>query len=266
MTQQRFYWEDIMEITEHITVVGQEAKLLAEAATQGGLDVEIPTCPGWDMRELLRHLSMIHLWAAGHVVELHDGPWGGELADLAEVWPDLAVFWPDDGELIGWYLDTNANLVDVLESSPSDTESWTFLPAPSPLAMWARRQAHETAIHRFDAENAAGIASGFDPVFAADGIDEMLAGFAPRRSEFPVDSVRTVVVHAKDTDDRWHVTLGPEGITTIRGDGPADVTLTGDASDLYLMLWNRGEGTSITITGDREILDIWHDNVRVRWS
>jgi predicted lipid carrier protein YhbT len=90
--------------------------------------------------------------------------------------------------------------------------------------------------------------------------------FSPRRDEFPIERARTMVVHATDTDDRWQVTLAPDGITTIRGDGPADVTLTGDASDLYLMLWNRGEGTSITITGDREILDIWHDNVRVRWS
>ncbi|MCH7670054.1 MAG: maleylpyruvate isomerase family mycothiol-dependent enzyme [Acidobacteria bacterium] len=96
-----------------------------------------------------------------------------------------AVFWPDDSDLINWYLDTNANLVDALESAPPDVESFTFLPAPSPLAMWARRQAHETAIHRFDAENAAGIASEFDPTFAIDGIDELLAAFAPRADAFP---------------------------------------------------------------------------------
>ena len=255
-----------MEITEHITAVGQEAKLLAEAANQGGLDVEVPTCPGWDMRDLVRHLSEIHLWAAGVISERATKLWPDDISEHTETWPDLAVFWPEDNELTGWYLETNANLVDVLESASPDLDCPTFLPAPSPLAMWARRQAHETAIHRFDAENAAGIASGFDPVFAADGIDELLAGFAPRRSEFPVDSVQTVVVHATDTDDRWLVTLGPEGITTIRGDGPANVTLTGGASDLYLMLWNRGEGTSITITGDREVLDKWHDNVRIRWS
>jgi uncharacterized protein (TIGR03083 family) len=255
-----------MEITEHITAVGQEAKLLAEAATQGGLDVEIPTCPGWDMRELLRHLSEIHLWAAGIIAKRATKLWPDDISEHTETWPDLAVFWPDDNELIDWYLDTNANLVEALESAPLDLETFTFLPAPSPLAMWARRQAHETAIHRFDAQNAIDGGDGFEPAFASDGIDELLSGFAPRRSEFPVESVRTVVVHAKDTDDRWHVTVGPEGIATIRGDGPADVTLTGDASDLYLMLWNRGEGPSITITGDREVLDQWHDNMRVRWS
>ncbi|NNC93755.1 MAG: maleylpyruvate isomerase family mycothiol-dependent enzyme [Acidimicrobiia bacterium] len=257
---------DDMEIAEHITAVGQEAKTLAAAADQGGLDVEVPTCPGWDMRELLRHLSMIHLWAAGHVAQLHDGSWGDDLAEFTEFWPDLAVFWPEDEKLIGWYLDTNANLVQTLESAPLDVEAFTFLPAPSPLAMWARRQAHETAVHRFDAENAAGIASGFDPVFAADGIDELLMAFAPRRSEFPIDNERTMVVHATDTNDRWHVTLAPTGITTVRGDGPAEVTLAGDASDLYLAVWNRGDSSDIDITGDRNVLAAFHNGHRVRWS
>jgi len=255
-----------MEITEHITAVGKEARLLAQAAEQSGLDVDIPTCPGWDMRELLRHLSEIHLWAAAHVAQPHDKPWVDDLAELTVFWPDLAVFWPNDNELINSYLDINANLVHALESAPLDVESFTFLPAPSPLAMWARRQAHETAVHRFDAENAAGTASGFDPVFASDGIDELLAGFAPRRSEFPIESIETMVVHATDTNDHWQVTLAPDGITTVRGDGPADVTLSGDASDLYLMLWNRGDDSSVTITGDTELLDKWHNNQRVRWG
>lgn len=255
-----------MEIAEHITILGQEAKLLAEAAELGGLDAEIPTCPGWDMRELLRHLGMIHLWAAGHVAELHEGSWGDDLADFTEFWPELGVFWPDDERLTAWYLETNANLVNTLKSAPSDVEAWTFLPAPSPLAMWARRQAHETAVHRFDAEMGAGIASTFDPAFASDGIDELLTGFAPRKSGFPVDGEETMVVHATDTDDRWHVTLAPTGITTSRAGGPADVTVAGEAADLYLMLWNRGKQSGVTVTGNREVLAKWHNDMRVRWS
>ena len=52
-----------------------------------------------------------------------------------------------------------ADLVAALAAAPDDLECWTFLPAPSPRAMWARRQAHETAIHRVDAELAAGLRS-----------------------------------------------------------------------------------------------------------
>ena len=255
-----------MEIVDHINAVAREGKLLAAAADHGGLDVPIDPCPGWDMRELLRHLIEIHLWAAAHVAQPHGKPWVDELSELEAFWPDLAVFWPDDDALADWYLDTNANLVRSLESAPADLETFTFLPAPSPLAMWARRQAHETAVHRFDAENAAGIPTEFTPAFAADGVDELLAAFAPRKPEFPVDRDQVMHVHATDTDDHWRVTMGPGGITTVRGDGPADVSLSGTATDLYLVLWNRRDDSSVTVAGDSELLAKWHGNHRVRWS
>mgnify|MGYP001820079831 CR=1 FL=1 len=255
-----------MEIAEHIAILGQEAKALAAAADHGGLEVPVPTCPGWNMRDLVRHLSEIHLWAAARVAKRADNLWPEDISEHTESWPDLAVFWPDDDRLVAWYLETNANLVDVLESAPADLDCPTFLPAPSPLAMWARRQAHETAIHRFDAENAAGEATGFDPRFAADGLDELLVGFAQRGHGDPDSGNQTMLVRATDTDDSWHLTIGPDSITTVREIGPADVTLSGDASDLYLVLWNRAEDSRITVSGDQEILDTWHGDRRIRWS
>ena len=259
-----------MKTSEHIAAVANEAKLLAEAARRGGLEAAIDPCPGWNMRDLVRHLGMIHLWAASHVAFPHDEP-GYESEDeehaaFAEFWPALGIFWPDDGDLVDWYLRTNANLVDSLESASPDLEAWTFLPAPSPLAMWARRQAHETAIHRFDAENGAGIPTGFDPVFASDGVDELLAGFAPRKPEFPVGIRKVMHVHAVDTDDHWYVTLGPDGIETSRDPQPADLVVSGTATELYLLMWNRTEDSTVTVTGEAELLDLWHGNVRVRWS
>jgi len=263
-----------MEIAEHIKAVGREAALLAEAASQGGLEADVPYCPGWDMRELVRHLSEIHLWAAAHVGQPHDKPWVDDLSELTAFWPDLAVFWPDDNELVDWYLKTNANLVKQLESAPLGLEAFTFLSeATSPLAMWARRQAHETAVHRYDAESAAGIESQFNPAFASDGIDELLVGFTQRGKGFSENSTHTMAFHATDTDDRWHVTLSPEDILTVRSDAPADITLSGNASDLYLAVWNRGDDSNITVTvtvtvtvtGDGEILELWRSNKRVQW-
>lgn len=256
---------NLVEINENIAIVGQEAKLLAAAAEQAGLDVDIPTCPGWDMRELLRHLGEIHLWAAAHVAKRATKMWVDDTAELTEYWPELGIFWPQDNDLIGWYLDTNANLVHELASAPADLDTRTFLPAPSPLAMWARRQAHETAVHRFDAEHAAGITSSFDAAFAADGVDEILAAFAPRRSEFPIDETKTILVRAMDTDDSWLVTLAPDGITTTRGSGDADVTVSGPAGALYLSLWNRGDD-GVDVSGDSAVYELWHTNHRIRWS
>lgn len=255
-----------MEVIEHIAVLEEEGTRFASAARQSGLEVHIPTCPEWNMRDLVRHLSEIHLWAAARVAQRTDQLWLEDLSELTESWPDLAVFWPDDEDLIDWYLETNANLVGALRAAPSDLECPTFLPAPSPLAMWARRQAHETAVHRYDAANAVGSASGYDPSFASDGLDELLMGFAPRKSGLPVTTTRTMQVRAGDTGDQWHVTMGPDGITTFRGEDAADATLSGPASALYLALWNRGDDSSIMVAGDPEIVEMWHGNHRVTWS
>lgn len=255
-----------MEIPEHIDAVEREAKLFADAARQGGLEAGIDACPGWNMRDLVRHLSEIHLWAAARVAKRTSKLFPDDISEHAESWPELAVFWPDDEDLIDWYLKTNANLVDALESASPSDDIPTFLPAPSPLAMWARRQAHEIAVHRFDAQHAAGIDSEFDPGFASDGIDEMVSGFAPRANHFPTTRTRTMLVDASDTADRWHLTFAANGITTVRGEGPADVTLTGSASDLYLVLWNRGMDARIVVDGDAALLESWHANKRVRWD
>jgi hypothetical protein len=131
--------------------------------------------------------------------------------------------------------------------------------------MWARRQAHETAIHRFDAESATGSMSRFNPDFASDGIDEILTAMAPRASDLPLESHLTMAIRPTDVAERWLVTLGPGGIDTVRIDGPADLVLTGLASDLYLAVWNRGDDTAITLSGDSAVLDTWRARHRSQW-
>ena len=254
-----------MEIANHIEAIGREGEQLASAAQRAGLDAPIRWCPGWDMRELLRHLSEIHLWAASAVARRAIGEGASFLASLEAAWPDLAIFWPEDDDLIDHYLATNANLVRELEAAPTDLDTWTFLPSPSPRQMWARRQAHETAIHRIDAESATVSVGGFDPAFASDGIDEVLTAMAPRTDELPLEAEVTMAMHPTDIAERWLVTLGPGGIDTIREERPADLTLTGRASDLYLAVWNRGDDRSVDMTGDRAVLDTWRDRHRARW-
>lgn len=256
-----------METNEYIEVLEKEGRLFAAAAERGGLDIRIPSCPGWRMRDLVQHLGLIHLWAAAHVDQPHPEPgFGNDLGCLTVFWPDLAASYPDDGDLVDWYRKTNANLVRVLESTPPDRECFTFLPTSSPLTMWARRQASETTIHRFDAENAVGLTSGFEPAFAGDALDELVSGFAPGRQALPVSNERTIHVHAVDSDDHWLLTLGPTITTVCRTNGLGDLTLTGSASSLYLALWNRGDDSSISIVGDDDLLDVWHSNIRVRWG
>ncbi len=256
-----------MDVSDYIDFVRSEGELFASAAEQGDLSVDIPPCPGWDMRELVRHLGFIHLWAAGNVAcPKPDFLDVDDLPDLADHWPDLATKWPEDADLVPWYRDTLANLVRVLESAPADLECFTFLPATSPLTMWARRQASEIAIHRFDAEVSRGITSHFDPQFAADVLDELLSGFAVRPKEIAVDVEQVIHAHAQDLDEHWYLTIGHGGIETARHGTDANLTATGTAAELYVLFWNRAPNSSVDLAGDTALMDLWHETCRIRWS
>ncbi|MDL5199947.1 maleylpyruvate isomerase family mycothiol-dependent enzyme [Streptomyces sp. ALI-76-A] len=246
-----------MEIAEFTAILHREGRSLAAAAEEAGTDAKVPTCPGWQVSDLLRHTGMVHRWATAFVAEGHTShqPDGGL--------PDL-----DGAALLAWFREGHGRLVDTLASASPDVRCWHFLPAPSPLAFWARRQAHETTVHRFDAESARGGTSGdVDGPFAADGIDELLSGFHARaksrvRSEHP----RVLRVRATDTDGAvWTVRLSPDAPVTERGDsGEADCEVTGPAARLYLSLWNRLPFPAVT--GDASVAELWRERSAVTWG
>ena len=258
-----------MDVADYIGYVESEGDKFAAAAEKGELNVDISRCEGWDMRALVRHLGLIRLWAAGNVAYPKDD-WldADDIPDMGRYWPELGSAWPDDVDLVSWYRRTKENLVRVLESAPPDHQCFSFLPAPSPVTMWSRRQASEIAIHRFDAEDARGIPSHFEPAFAADMLDELLSGFATRPSgkQIDVESERVLHVHAHDVDEHWYLTIGSAGIETAREGDRADLAVTASAAELYLLMWNRADDSTVTLSGDHDLMDLWRESCRVRWS
>ena len=132
--------------------------------------------------------------------------------------------WPSDAELVEWFRSGHAALVAALAAAPPDLECLTFLRgAPSPLAHWARRQAHETAIHRVDTELAAGSAlSPVDAAVAADGVDELLCAFVPRRStRLRAETPTALRVRSTDGDastrrNAWVLRIDGAGVSAAR--------------------------------------------------
>jgi len=248
-----------MKISEHIDSLKREGQLLAAAAIRTELDTPIPTCPDWRMRDLVRHIGGVHRWATGYVGDRRTEAWDVDLDDIVGTWPA-------DPDLIDWFREGHARLVHTLASAPPDLDCLTFLDAPSPLAMWARRQAHETAMHRVDAESPGGTITKFHPEFAADGVDELLSCFITRPGRGPkVSSPCSIQVHATDTGDDWHIQIGLEDVVTLRLSSPADCTITGVAGDLYLLLWNRRNDADISVDGDLDLLGQWREGVQIRW-
>lgn len=248
-----------MHIPELIAGLQREGELMAAAAADSDLDTPIPTCPGWTMRDLVRHTGAVHRWATAHVA----GRLQEEIGGLDQVVPVQ----PDDSVLIEWFVAGHAALVQALRTADPDLACWTFLPAPSPLAFWARRQAHETGIHRVDAESPGDCITPFPPAFAADGIDELLYCFVTRPSEsLRAAAERTVQLHATDVGRSWLVHIGPGRVRVTDDAGEGDCTVRGSASDLHLLLWNRGGAERIEVRGDATLLDLWRNLVHIRWT
>ncbi len=265
-----------MEVGQYIGALRDQGAPMAAAAGQAGLDEAVPACSPWLVKDLLRHTGYIHRWAARHITEcpadVLDGPPEAEILAGGAADPDL----------IAWFLAGHAALVEVLTAADPGLECGTFMPAPSSLAFWARRQAHETALHRADADSASGVRSVFPPDFAADGIDELVMGFGARRKyRAPAgpDGGRLHVL-AADTGNGWYIEAregrlhpqrapaGPPAADGADPRGGAGCTVSGPASAVYLFLWNRSgpAPADVTISGDRALLTAWSSSVRVRWS
>ena len=269
-----------MDTAAHIAAIEQDGLILAEAAERAGLAAPVPSCPAWQVRDLVRHLSYVHRWAAAYVAEQISH----RTERLSEA--ELLAGGPPDAELLAWFRDGHAGLTAALAAADPELACWTFLPAPTPLAFWSRRQAHETAIHRADAQ----LAAGEDPVFAAelaaDGIDELLLGFygPPGAGAGPDGETaetaggsdaagRTLRFSATDTGDEWHATLGADGggpEYTGRGAGPAGPVgceLAGPASSLYRLVWNRaGSLADLTMTGNDQLVRDWRAGTSIYWG
>ncbi len=106
--------------------------------------------------------------------------------------------------------------------------------------------------------------------FAADGVGELLEGFVPRGGRLTAEPARTLRVRCSDATADWLVSIGPDGARTTRGgdgaNGDPDYEITGTAEDLYLTLWNRRQPGCLRMAGDGQVLDLFLNRVRIRWS
>lgn len=246
-----------------LRAVRTAARELADHLSVAGPGRPVPTCPDWTMRDLVLHVGEVHRWAMHHV---RGGP---------EASPTIPPPEPPAATELGTWLVRGADeLTDVLAAAPQDLQALVFLrSATSPLAFWARRQAHETLVHAVDGLSArlgripTAKEADIPVATAIDGLDELLTGFVTRsRSQLRAQVPHRVVVAPTDAEVAWTITLSPEPPVTERSATPADdaTLITGSAASLYLGLWNRGD--EVAVTGEPELLGIWRDKVRVMWA
>ncbi|RCW46922.1 uncharacterized protein (TIGR03083 family) [Halopolyspora algeriensis] len=229
----------------------EQAAAFRERAVLAGPDATVSNCPGWDMRKMVRHLARVYAMANLAVDTEPESP-----TPRAPAAPE------DFTEALAWWDDQLAELTDKLRTGESDRSVWSFFPGGTPSS-WARRMAHETAIHRLDAEQAladSGVGQVhellFDPVFAADGVDEMLSVLlsGTRRWEEQHGDGQ-VLFHAADAERTWMVTFRSEQPPetgalhdAALGRPDVDATVAGTADAIYRRVW--GRPSTAVVSGD----------------
>ena len=71
------------------------------------------------------------------------------------------------------------------------------------------------------------------------------AGLTPQRGS----GERYLFVVPDDPAARWLVTIDPDRLEALRGDAPADVTMTGSAASLALLIYGRCELATLAQSG-----------------
>lgn len=221
---------------------------LAFAATlDGDHATPVSACPGWDLGRLAQHLGEVHRNVTGSVLTPPDQRYRWRPVDRDVVGPALAP----------WFAEGLDRLVDALEASQADELAPTFF-GPQPRRFWHRRQAVETAVHRWDAQSALGAPDPIAADLATDGIDELLDVLAPMvpRERFDLDD-RTAHLHALDGTGEWFVTFDAEAPARVeRVHARGDVAVRGTASQLLLALWGR-EPDGVEVLGDADVFTRW---------
>ena len=165
-----------------------------------------------------------------------------------------------DGELLEVFGNTLDELVSALKDCDAETPVWNWASTEPDLAIfWARRMAHESSVHRFDAQTAHGVVQPVDAEIAGDGLDELIDVVAPRvYSRDDIDSGPTGTVSLQSSDDgSWCLELQPSGLTRVDVITDPDVTAHGTTSALLLASYSRMPWTSLETEGDTDLLARW---------
>jgi uncharacterized protein (TIGR03083 family) len=220
-----------MDSAAHVETLRIAAARIGEIAAASP-DAPLPSYPGRDVLDLVCHVLTIHEWVAGIVAErLPERP-----ASRTEY--DRAM-----SGVLERYDATWRRLAAVLEEATAGDTVWTF-GTDTTVAFWQGRMAHETAIHRWDAERAIVPHPPAIPTdVAVSGLDEGLRiHFERLLRKSEVDGAgERVALRCSDADAAWTVTLREVGVEVADGapgDAP-DARLEGTASDLWLAMAGR---------------------------
>ena len=219
---------------------GERGRLAALA--DADLTQTVTPCPEWTIDDLLIHVGRVHRWAMDALEAPPDS-----------AWPKMAPRPERGADTLGWVLDGLGELVDKLTAVGPDRPCFSF-GADKTARFWYRRQALETALHRWDAQVTLGDADAIPAELAASGVDEWCEVQRLRWYRPSPDVVGSVHLHATDGEGEWLIETTPDGFQSSIGHKKGDAAIRGSRSDLYLVLWNRRPLTAVETFGDTDLI------------
>jgi hypothetical protein len=232
--------------SELVTAVRREGEGIHTAGGMG-LDAPIPTSDDWDVGALMHHVGRIYVYVA----QL--------LTSRATEMPESRRELPD-GAPLTVFNDALDEVVAALQDADAATPVWNWAEGSPDVAMfWARRMAHESSVHRFDAQAAHGVLQPIAPEIAADGLDELIDVIARRiYSRDEIDTGPTGTIAMQSSDNRaWRLQLEPDGLHRLEVLDAPDVTVRGTTSALLLASYSRIPWSSVETEGDTDLLVRW---------
>ena len=230
-----------MDTPTHLQNFDREHAAFVAAASAAPMDAPVPSCPGWTLSDLVFHLYEVQYGWHRVTAERREGFDGLSLP--ARPADDLAL-----EVIVGEHLGYTA----MLRGFPPETPIWTWA-GPESFAWLARRMAQETAVHRIDAQLAAGVEpSPVDAELASDGIDEFLFYFG-NMAEGAWEG--RVHLHCTDVEGEWLVLPDGKYFAVTREHAKGDCAIRGAAHDILMALWRRAPLSACDVVGDAALAE-----------
>ncbi|MDV8001993.1 maleylpyruvate isomerase family mycothiol-dependent enzyme [Rhodococcus sp. IEGM 1408] len=225
------------------------------------LTTRVPSCPEWTLHDLVAHLGAVNWWGGATVREGNPDERSRGLGAAMKSAPPATE---GAGALADWYAPLASGMLETFTETDPDAPAWTF-GGPGPAAFWLRRQLHETALHRWDLENALGGPAATTPLpedVAVDTVDEFCSVMFPhtagRRPPLRVTIRLRALPHvaeglATGAEPVGATATGPAEWVLSGGDGAPEVEVAGTPETLALLLWGRvgADEAGLEISGDR---------------
>ena len=227
-----------MKTNELIAALDRDSAAFVDACEAAGLTAAVPSCPGWTVADLLWHLIEVqHFWQT-IVAEHSSDPRGYEQPPK-----------PADEALVEMYRQVRAGLLATLTEADPGSPNWTWS-NDNTAGFVIRRMAQETAVHLWDAADAAGSARPIEAGLASDGTDEFLTHFLPHATKGADPVGGSVHLHCGDVPGEWTVSEVGDEFVVVPEHAKGDCAIRGAASDILLVLWRRLPLSTCDVIGD----------------